>query len=120
MTIDAGIVAYLKEGVLYAEVTDAGLAALWGELARETTIVSTLALSAGAAAEVARQQAFLAGPLAIETHDVPGLRIDLLGRPVTIVADRLGYSAGLVVFVIGVEEQDQVARTTLTVLRRLT
>lgn len=119
MSVDAGIVEWLKDGALHAEATDAAAAGAWGATALETRIMSPIALAADAAAEAARQRTFLAGPLAIETHDVPGLRIDLLGRPVTIIADRLGYDAGLTVFVIGVDEREGIERTILTVLRRL-
>lgn len=117
---DAAFAQWLRDGVLYEASTDAALAAAWGPDAVETEIVSPLALLADAATEAARQQGFLGGPLAVETHDVPGLRLDLHLRPVTIVADRLGYDAGLTVFVIGVEEQQDARRTTLTVLRKLT
>jgi hypothetical protein len=120
MGIDAATVEWLKEGVLFEASTDAGVAAAWGDLAVESKIVSPLALAAAAATEAARQQTFLEGPLAVEVHDVAGLRTDLFCRPVTITSDRLGYEAGLDVFVIGVEESVQVARTQLTVLRRLT
>lgn len=119
MPVDAAIVEWLKQGALFASATDAGVGAAWGADASETEIVSPLALEADAAAEATRQQAFLEGPLVVEVHDVPGLRSDLFGRPVTIVANRLGYDAGVVVFVIGVEEQERVERTRLTVLRRL-
>lgn len=119
MSVDAGLAAWLKEGMLYASATDAGIATAWGTEAVETTMISPLALLGAAAAEAARQQAFFEGPLAVEVHDVAGLRSDLLGKPVTIVCDRLGYAAGLTVFVIGYEEQAKVDRTNLTVLRRL-
>lgn len=119
MSVDAETVAWLKEGSLYSTATDAGVAAAWGDDARETTISSPLALSAGAAAEAARQQEFLEGPLAIDVVTVKGLRSDLIGRPVTVTCDRLGYDGGATVFVIGVEEEARVERTVLTVLRRL-
>jgi hypothetical protein len=119
MTVDAGQVAWLKRGALFAQSTDAGQDAKWGAEAIETEIVSALAFAGDALVEAARQIGFLAGPLAIETHDVPGLRSDLYGRAVTVQADRLGYEAGLTIFVIGVEEHERVERTTLTVVRRL-
>lgn len=120
MAVDPAQVSWLKTGALYGASTDAALGARWGTDALETEVISCLALAADAATEAARQQAFLGGPLAIETHNVKGLRSDLIGRPVTITCDRLGYDAGLTVFVIGVEEQQDVERTVLTVLRKLT
>lgn len=118
MTVDAGIVGWLKEGALFAAATDSSVGTTWGDDALETKIMSPLALAAAAATEAALQQQFLKGPNAIETHNVPGLRSDLLGKPVTITCDRLGYDAGLTVFVIGYEEMEKVDRTILTVLRR--
>ncbi|HEX8224463.1 MAG TPA: hypothetical protein VF605_11665 [Allosphingosinicella sp.] len=120
MTVDLEFARWLKEGVKFASADDAGVAAKFGALGRSTEIQSPLALLAGATAEAARQVAFLAGPLVVDTHLVDGLRADLLGQPVTIQADRLGYDAGVVVFVIGVEELAAVDQTTLTVLRKLT
>lgn len=117
---DAQIVDWLKSGALFEAATDAGVAAAFGADALETEIVSPLALAAAASTEAARQQAFMEGPLAEELHDVPGQRIDLLGRPVTIISDRLGYEAGLTVFVIGADEASRPGRTLLNVLRRLT
>jgi hypothetical protein len=119
MSVDAGTAEWLKEGALYASIEDALAAAAWGADAVETKIVSPIALAADAQTEAARQLAFLKGPLALETHDVAGLRSDLLAKAVTIVGAQLGYDAGLTVFVIGVEEREGVERTKLTVLRRL-
>ncbi|MEA3018397.1 MAG: hypothetical protein QOI38_3119 [Sphingomonadales bacterium] len=120
MTVDAAQAQWLRDGAVFAVATDAAIAAAWGEDALETRITSPLALAAGASAEATRQQDFLEGPFAIETHDVPGLRSDLLGRPVTLTSSHLGYDAGLIIFVLGVDEQERVERTTLTVLRKLT
>ena len=120
MALDGATVEWLKEGALFASATDSGIASAWGADALETSIMSPLALAADAATEAASQQAFLEGPVAVEVHDVPGKRIDLLGRPVTLTVARLGYDAGVAVFVIGAEEMQQVERTRLTVLRRLT
>jgi uncharacterized membrane-anchored protein len=118
-SVDPGTVQWLREGALYATATSAPAAAAWGADAIETEIMSPLASATDAAAEAASQLAFLGGPLAIDTHDVPGLRADLIARPVTIVSDHLGYEAGLTVFVVGVQEKADVERTILTVLRRL-
>lgn len=119
MSVDAGFARWLKEGVIFAPAEDAAAAAKWGSLARSTDIVSALADEAGAQAEAARQLAFLAGPIAIDRHLVAGSRFDLIGQAVTIAGDRLGYEAGVTVFVIGAEEAAGTDQTTLTVLRRL-
>ncbi|HYD12741.1 MAG TPA: hypothetical protein VEC11_07825 [Allosphingosinicella sp.] len=119
MPVDAGLVDWLKTGAKFEASTDAGIAAAWGADAAETEIVSPLALLADAAAEAVRQEAFLKGPLVIDRHVVRGLKAYLVGRPATITIDRLGYDAGVDVFVIGAEERDGVELTNLTVLRRL-
>jgi hypothetical protein len=120
MSVDQGFARWLKEGAHFAAANDAQVAALFAELGRVTEIVSPLALKAGAEAEAARQIAFLGGVLVIDAHLVPGLRIDLLGQPVTMVVDRLGYDAGVTVFVLGVQEEEQTDQSVLTVLRKLT
>jgi DNA-binding transcriptional regulator LsrR (DeoR family) len=120
MSVDAAVVRWLKEGAIYELASDASTVTKYGAVARETSVMSPLALTAGAAAEAARQVAFLSGPLVVDTHLVKGLRSDLIGQPVTITTARLGYDAGLVVFVIGVAERDETDQTVLTVLRKLT
>lgn len=119
MPVDAAQVQWLKDGAKFEVSTDAGIVAAWGADASETEIVSPLALVADATPEAARQEAFLKGPLVVDRHIVPGLKAHLTGRPVTLTIARLGYDAGLDVFVLGAEEQDGVELTTLTVLRRL-
>lgn len=116
---DSAVVEWLKKGALFAPATDAALGAAWGTDALETEIVSCLALSGATATEAGRQQAFLGGPLVIERHNVPGLHQALIGRPVTITIARLGYDAGLTVFVIDAVELKAVVRTELVVIRRL-
>jgi hypothetical protein len=117
--VDPEFARWLKEGAVYAAADDAAIAAIFGALARVTEVMSPLALAAGADAEAARQLAFLAGPLVLEVVVVKGLRIDLIGCPVTLTGDRLGYEASPSVFVLGVEEHDAVELTTLVVLRKL-
>jgi hypothetical protein len=120
MTVDAGTIVWLREGIIWSPTTDSAVDAAFGTLALETDIISCLALSADAAAESARQQGFLKGPLAVEVlTGIKGQRSDLIGKPVTITCDRLGYDAGLTVFVIDAAEQESTDRTTLKVLRRL-
>jgi len=120
MTVDAGIVDWLRTGAFYVTSIDNTFAAAWGTSAVETEIMSPLALAADAATEADRQQIFLEGPLVVEVHDVPGLRADLLARAVTLTCAQLGYDAGVNVFVIGIEEQRDMERTFLTVLRKQT
>lgn len=74
--------------------TDATLKARWGDRAQSTERVTTIAAKADAAAEAARQIAFLGGggPLVIEEHSVLGEWASHLGRVVRLSIDRLGYA----------------------------
>lgn len=116
MSVDGSVAAWLTADALYATSVPASAAA-WGDSARETTIISPIALLADAQAEAARQAGFLAGPFAVDEHDVLGSQIDCLGRVITIKGDRMGYQNGKDVFVIGAQEGANI--TTLTVLVRL-
>ena len=117
--VDPGFAIWLKDRALFSPTTDAGIAGAWGDDALETEIITPFASKADADAEGARQLAFMSGPLVIDTHVVPGLRADLYGTAQTIQADRLGYEAGVAVFVIGAEEAENADQTTLTVVRAL-
>lgn len=119
MSVDPGFARWLKEGIIYAPAEDGAIGAAWGDLARSTDVGSPFATPGGAAAEASRQLAFLKGPLVIDEHLIAGSRYDLLGRAVTLTADRLGYDAGVTVFVVGAEELDDTDQTKLTVVRRL-
>lgn len=119
MSVDPAIVEWLKTGTYYAPATDAGVIAKWGAMGTTSQIDSPLALKAGAGAEGARQIAFLGGPLVLDQHLIPGRRNDLKQRCITLVIGRLGYDAGVRVFVLSAEESSKGDQTTLTVLRRL-
>lgn len=110
--------AWLKSDALYATANGAGVA-IWGETAKDSTVITPLAELVDAQTEADYQAAFLSGPLAKDQVVVPGYRVDLIGQCLTITGDRLGYSGGADVFVIGAEESDGKNVTTLTVLKRL-
>ena len=118
-TVEPGTAHWLREGAKYFGVQYGAVAAAWADRAVESEILTPLATKAAAEAEGARQLAFLATPLAIDMHVVPGLRRDLLGKPITIEADGLGYEAGRDVFVIDFEEAPEVEMTVIRVLVRL-
>jgi coenzyme F420-reducing hydrogenase beta subunit len=83
MTVDAGTVVWLKEGVLWAPSSDTAVTTAFGADALERDIISCLAIASDAATEAARQLAFLKGPLAVEVlSGIKGQRSDLIGRPV--------------------------------------
>lgn len=116
----ASLVDWLQSDALYSRATDATMTSRWGDLAVESSLISPLALKADTDAEAARQIAFLANVLAVDTHLVKGAHRDKLGQVVTLTIAELGYDAGVDVFVIGAEEDRGAGMTSLTVLRRLT
>lgn len=119
--VDPAYAQWLIAEALYQVSTDATLAARWGSTAQTTERVTTIATKADAAAEAARQIAFLGGggPLAIEEHELAGAWRQYLGQVVTLTIDRLGYEAGLDVFVIGAADNMATGTSNLTVIRRL-
>ena len=109
----------LRTEALYVSATPTGGLA-WADRGVESTLISSLATSAGATAEAQRQADFVGGPLVKDTHIVPGRRHDLMLKPVQLTHASLGYAGSPTVFVIGVEEAPGGTYTTLTVLKRLT
>lgn len=91
----------------------------WGTIGISTSRMTTLAEEADAAAEGARQLAFLGGPLVIEEHLVEGAWANRVGQVISVTGPRLGYQAGIIVFVIGVADDRATQTSRLTVLRRL-
>lgn len=116
-TVDQGYAAWLRSDRLQSVATAASVDA-WGARGAAIEALTPFADAAGAAAELARLQAFHAGPIVRDKAVVPGERRDLLHRCITLVGGQLGYDAGVPAFVIGVAEQDNMT-TVLTVLRRL-
>lgn len=117
-SVDSGLAAWLKERALYTAHVPAGAAA-WGDRAVESEIISPLAMRVNAIAEATRQAAFLTGPNCKDRVVILGRRRDLLGKPVTLVGDRLGYEgAGAIAFVVGAQENDN-GTTSITVIKRL-
>lgn len=119
MSVDAEFAAWLGSACLYADASSAERKAAWGDLAAAIESVSPFAYQADADAEAARQLTLFGAPMVVEILTVPGLRIDLIGRPVELRARAAGYEAGATVFVLGVREMDRAERTSLTVLRKL-
>lgn len=117
-TIDQGYAAELKAANLTVALATPD-AARWAAQGVSASALSPFADPAGAAAEAARRAAFLAGPLVRDRAVVQGEQRALIGRCIRLAGTDLGYSAGELVFVVGVAEQDN-GTTVLTVLRRLT
>lgn len=117
--VDPDFAEWLASEDIAAIASDAAAEAKWGAIAIDTAIASPLALKGDALAEAARQLAFRAGPIAIETLRVPGLQLAMIGKVITLKADKGGYAAGVDVFVLGADEIDGIGGTKVTVLRRL-
>lgn len=93
--------------------------AKWGDSGKISERLTTIATKADAQAEGDRQLAFLGGPLVPEEHLMVGAWADYLGQVINLKIDRLGYTAGLDVFVIGVADDRAAGTSRVTVLRRL-
>lgn len=119
MSVDAEFAAWLGSACLNAVSSSPTLEAAWGTLAAAGELVSALADKADAEAEAGRQVDLFGAPMVVEVLQVAGIRVDLACKPITLTASRAGYTAGATVFVLGAKELDQVERTDLTVLRKL-
>lgn len=119
MAVDAALASWLQAQYRYAGTTSDPVGAAWGDLAVTSEIGTPLRNKADALVEAARQHNFLLQPTVIDTVEVPGLRIDLVGKLLQFFADDGGYAQGMRVFVLAAEEQVDVQATTLTILRRL-
>jgi len=119
MAVDAALSSWLQSQYRFAGTTYDPVGAAWGDLAVTGEIGTPLRNKADALEEAARQHNFLLKPMVIETVEVPGLRIDLVGKPILFFGDDGGYAQGVRVFVLAAEEQGEVEATMLTVLRRL-
>lgn len=119
--VDPIYAQWLMAEALFKVATDATMTARWGTTAKTTDRITTIATEADAAAEAARQIAFLGGngPLAIEEHELVGEWATYLGQIITLTIDRLGYDAGLNVFVIGAQDDRSAGTSIVTVIRRL-
>lgn len=116
-SVDQGYAAWLKAGSLQAGAI-AATAGEWGARGIGVEVLSPFTTAAGAANELARLAAFHAGPIVRDKAVVAGERRDLLHRCIVLAGAQLGYDGGVLAFVIGVAEQDNMT-TVLTVLRRL-
>lgn len=115
--VDQGLVQWLKSPALYTSISNTLPSGL-NAAAIESEIISPLLTKAAADAELVRQLTVLGGPLVADRHVVKGQRRDLVGKPITMQGEFLGYDAGYAVFVIEAEELDNNV-TALTVLRKL-
>lgn len=117
--VESSFADWLKSDALKAVTAPAGLDS-WGDVSAKSNISSCLTGMAEAQAEAERQASFLAGPRVIEKLRVPGRRLDLIGRCVSLIANWPGYETGAVVFVLSVDEIEGDDGSQIKVIRRLT
>jgi hypothetical protein len=107
------------EDAAYVVRDVAGADAAWGDDAVTSTAVSPYAIRGDTSNEASDQAFFLKGPLARDRIVVAELLHDVIGQVVTITGTGYGYTGGANVFVIGVQEDEVLPISTLTVLKRL-
>lgn len=115
-TVESATVLYLKSPGLFTKATAAN-AATWGDRAVDSEIISPLANKSAADLEASKQIALLSGPLVEDSIRVMGQRRDLMGKVITAKGSPLDYSAGVLAFVIGYQEQE--GTTVLSIIRKL-
>ena len=116
--VDPVTADWLRSDGLRVVQANAAVAA-WGDRAVESVIRTPFDQPADAVAEAARQIQVLGKSRAVELLRVAGQHVELIGKPVTLVADAEGYRGGAVVFVIGAEELPGDDATRLRIVRRL-
>lgn len=93
--------------------------ARWGDDAVKSERMTSIALRADADTEAARQLLLLRGPLVVDEHLLRGEWRGYRGQVITITGTRLGYEAGVDVFVLGAEDNQATGLSNVTVIRRL-
>lgn len=118
-TVDPLYAQWLQADALYATRTDAALSGRWGKTAQTLERKTTIAIKADAQAEADRHLAFMGHPLVEDEHQLVGQYASYLGQVIHITGPKLGYQAGVDVYVIGVEDNRATGISKVTVLRRL-
>lgn len=118
-TVDPVFAQWLMDQARWQVSEDAVLKARWGETAEISESVTTIAFKVDAEAETARQLAFLGGPLVEDEHLLVGEWAAYLGQVITLTIDKLGYDAGVDVFLISAEDDRSAGTSRIKVLRRL-
>ncbi len=118
-SVDPVFAQWLQADGLWQVTKHGAVEAAWGVVARTTARMTTLATRADVVAEAGRQLAFLGVPLAIDEHVMVGVLGPYLGTVITVIGDRLGYDAGVDVFIIGAEDDRSTGLSRVTVIRKL-
>ncbi|MFC3442542.1 hypothetical protein ACFOKF_15310 [Sphingobium rhizovicinum] len=120
-TVDPVYAQWLMADCLWSLASDNAAIARWGDSALTKERQTTIATRADAEAEAARQLAFMGGggPMAVDQHLLLGRWEPYRGQVITITGNKLGYDAGVDVFVLGAEDAWSAGTSRVTVLRRL-
>ena len=118
-TVDTLFAEWLQADGLWLVSEDAASIARWGDTAITSERMTSIALKADADAEADRQLIFLRGPLVIDEHLLKGEWSAYRGQVITLTCARLGYDAGVAVYVLGAQDDRSTGLSTVTVLRRL-
>ena len=117
-SVDPLFAQWLQSTADHVIRTDAGIAARWGDTALTTERVTGIATRVAASDEADRQLGFFSrGPFAVDVHQLLGTDWAAdIGRVITLSIDRLGYDAGVDVFVLEVEADRTTGISSVTVL----
>ena len=118
-SVDPVFAQWLMSEGLWQVSEDAAMRARWGDKALTTKRMTSIAGKADASAEAARQLAFLGPAAAIDEHLLVGEWGNYRGQVITLKIARLGYDAGIDVFVLGAQDDRASGTSRVTVLRRL-
>lgn len=114
--VDSSIATWLKDGDLKHIAEKSAIASSWGDLATDSDIASPYANRSDAAIANSEQLNFLGQPLALERLRIHGYHADMAGTSRRLSADRVGYAASPLVYILGAQEAGD-GMTELLVLR---
>jgi hypothetical protein len=116
--VDPLFAQWLMAEADFATQADSAAVARWGETAGKAERITGIARGVDASAEATRQLAFWSrGPFAVDVHTlVGGDWLPQRGRVVRLRIAKLGYGAGVDVFVLEAETDRATGLTQLTVL----
>jgi hypothetical protein len=116
-SVDPLFAQWLQTEALWVAPQEATIAARWTSTVIVAERRTGIALKADADAEAARQLAFFArGPFAIDVHQLVGDGwLERLGKVATLSIDKLGYDAGVDVFVLEAEYDRSTGISTVAV-----
>ncbi|MES2987687.1 MAG: hypothetical protein V4808_07260 [Pseudomonadota bacterium] len=118
-SVDPLFAQWLQEDGLWVVSEDADSVERWGEDAVTAERMTSIALRGHAEIEAARQLAFLSGPHVLDEHQLKGEWRGLRGQVITLSGPKLGYDAGVDVYLLGAEDDLATGLSRALVIRRL-